>query len=444
MYNLELNKYSNKFRELMNNPNSKNACLELLNNSTEFIIKNHILLMDFLIEVDWAFSYIENNLDLMLSDYAYRPIVIYTITKCCIHKNKRSVLEKLAYNKNLSIRAEFMKIIFEEYRNEINNFYKDDISSYFSIIDENGNRILMNEKDVSTIACKLFDTFFDENLYSKIKEFIFANYNSNHLASYIDDLLEDDYKPETSYCYEELMGDIDRYFETSFDHKYELLKHYGDKITSSSKEKYLLAYNVLFKNESFSMEDKLMVLGIHLHSLRDLFLEYIYKYYQRSESKEIIFKGSGSKSVALQIDDKVLKISDGKYVNYNIPEIFLILKNYEYYETRDKAGNITGTIEVQPCLLKKYDGDEETEILFRYELSKLGFFLADKFLSLNRCNCFYLNDYHDANCDDPESLPDWFKKKPLVLVDRDLVIPLEEKETFMKKIKKEITNIKLC
>lgn len=81
------------------------------------------------------------------------------------------------------------------------------------------------------------------------------------------------------------------------------------------------------------------------------------------------------------------------------------------------------------------------EMLFRYELEKLGYYLEDDLISKDRVNCFYLDDYHDANCDDPEALPDWFKERPLVLVDRDLVIPLEEKEIFEETIKKKRRNI---
>ena len=42
-------------------------------------------------------------------------------------------------------------------------------------------------------------------------------------------------------------------------------------------------------------------------------------------------------------------------------------------------------------------------------------------------NCRYLDDYHDADIRNPEELPDWFKKDPIVLVDRDLVFKLSNK-----------------
>lgn len=435
--------YNNKFRELMNKPDSKMQCIEILNVSLDFILKDHILLMDFLSEVSWAFDYLEENLSRFLANSFYKSINIYTIIKCGIRQNKQNILEQLAYSEDLNIRAEFMKVIFEEYRNKIRKFYPNNICSYFSIIKEDGKEILMAEKDVSAIACNLFDCVFDEELYSQIKEFIFAIYNSNHLADYIGDILKkDDYKPAIFHHYEELMKDINRYFETSVNYKYELLKHFGDKITSPSKEKYLFAYNAIFKDLKCDINGQIMILGAHLHQLRDKYLELIYKYYQESESKEIKYKGSGSTAFSIQIGDRLLKFTDGKYAKYEIPEIFLIVKNFEYYEIRDKSDNIIGTIEIQPCLSKPFEKDnDEMEMLFRYELEKLGYYLEDDLISKDRVNCFYLDDYHDANCDDPEALPDWFKERPLVLVDRDLVIPLEEKEIFEETIKKKRRNI---
>ena len=35
-----------------------------------------------------------------------------------------------------------------------------------------------------------------------------------------------------------------------------------------------------------------------------------------------------------------------------------------------------------------------------------------------------LDSYMDADCNNPELLPDWFKQYPVVLVDRDLVYKL--------------------
>ena len=39
----------------------------------------------------------------------------------------------------------------------------------------------------------------------------------------------------------------------------------------------------------------------------------------------------------------------------------------------------------------------------------------------NTYNLFHLDNYEDADIDDYTKLPEWFKKDPVVWVDRDLV-----------------------
>ncbi len=60
--------------------------------------------------------------------------------------------------------------------------------------------------------------------------------------------------------------------------------------------------------------------------------------------------------------------------------------------------------------------------LFRLQLEPL----------VERKNLYYLNDYHDADIDALEELPDWFKENPVVLVDLDLMYKLEQKEEVEK------------
>ena len=40
---------------------------------------------------------------------------------------------------------------------------------------------------------------------------------------------------------------------------------------------------------------------------------------------------------------------------------------------------------------------------------------------VNGDNVMLLDSYQDADCSDPEALPNWFKEYPLVLVDRDTI-----------------------
>lgn len=62
-------------------------------------------------------------------------------------------------------------------------------------MDENGNIISkMKEIDLSIIAANLFDFIFDVELFTEIKEYIFANYPKNHLLGFLakNDEMEDD------------------------------------------------------------------------------------------------------------------------------------------------------------------------------------------------------------------------------------------------------------
>ena len=40
----------------------------------------------------------------------------------------------------------------------------------------------------------------------------------------------------------------------------------------------------------------------------------------------------------------------------------------------------------------------------------------------------------DADCDNPEELPEWFKENHVLMVDRDLVFKLENKNPRLKAI----------
>ena len=60
--------------------------------------------------------------------------------------------------------------------------------------------------------------------------------------------------------------------------------------------------------------------------------------------------------------------------------------------------------------------------LFDREIKSLGYYVDDKLIrGIYGDNCMLLDSYKDADCNNPESLPSWFKEYPLVLVDRDLV-----------------------
>ena len=55
-------------------------------------------------------------------------------------------------------------------------------------------------------------------------------------------------------------------------------------------------------------------------------------------------------------------------------------------------------------------------------MNKAGYVLLDQLVGENNTyNLFHLDSYEDADIDDFSKLPEWFKKDPVVWVDRDLV-----------------------
>ena len=76
-------------------------------------------------------------------------------------------------------------------------------------------------------------------------------------------------------------------------------------------------------------------------------------------------------------------------------------------------------------------------VIFNYQeaLRNAGYYTKDVLTDREGgFNCYYLDSYLDADCEDPESLPEWFKKDPVVLVDRDLIFKLENRNPKLKAV----------
>ena len=102
----------------------------------------------------------------------------------------------------------------------------------------------------------------------------------------------------------------------------------------------------------------------------------------------------------------------------------MILKNLEEDYVRDQRGIVQFGLEVQPYLRRCLD-DLNYLKCFENTLAELGFYVNDRLIS-EECgdNVRLLDNYKDADIRSFDILPDWFKKCPIVLVDRDLVYPI--------------------
>lgn len=153
-------------------------------------------------------------------------------------------------------------------------------------------------------------------------------------------------------------------------------------------------------------------------------------------SNKIDFIGCGTTSQAFRIgDDKVLKLSRKKHMKDTITEHFLLAPTKTKIIYDDKHEPIL-YIEKQDYLDKVYNGvpmnDEDLNNYFE-ELHKLNIILQDPHCVQRLYDNFgFLKDYHDATLigvNSHEELPDWFKRRPLVLYDIDMI----RKKVILKK-----------
>lgn len=156
------------------------------------------------------------------------------------------------------------------------------------------------------------------------------------------------------------------------------------------------------------------------------FLKYCQKYLSISSNTIIQDVAYGSLTIAIRVGDYIIKCSDGKYCSEVCPNLYLIIKNLEEVIKVDNYGHIRGILEVQKYLKNNLANEENAKGLSEEWLRSLdeeGYYYADHLYDGRfGSNAFLLDDYHEANTNEPERLPEWFKKKPVVLVDRDLVL----------------------
>ena len=116
-----------------------------------------------------------------------------------------------------------------------------------------------------------------------------------------------------------------------------------------------------------------------------------------------------------------------------MPELFLFAPTTTT-ELVNETGETELIIERQPFLDKEYNGSEMTRddiTNWLNELYKLRYETTDPHnLDKTFENYGFLRDYHEANLGSyksHEDLPEWFKKRPVVLFDIDLIYEQEDR-----------------
>lgn len=407
---------------LIDNEEYQSFCLDLIKKDYNLLNSREVLGKIF--SNNNTIKFVLDNLELIHNNLIYKVLFLNYFLNYAKHTNKE-LYKLIAYSNDLGVRTEVMHFLSEEDRESLRILYPN-ITDYFVIKDENGNIVSqMKEIDLSIIAANLFDFIFDVELFTEIKEYIFANYSKNRLLGFLakNDEMEDD----IFHFHEEIVKDFDRLYKTSLNYQLEAVDKYKNLIP---QEKYLIISKVLslFRNRRETLEE------IFRKGLDDDFIHMLKKYSSISEDSTIEYNnGNGSVTDMFNAGDFSIKFISGVHHFFSIEEryhpCFLVNKVVEEKIYYDEDGNLLGILQVGQRLFRRVK-DKNLEKLFEDELAKLGYFVYDALIE--RDNLYYLNDYHDADIDDPESLPEWFKENPVVLVDLDLMFRIEQREEVIK------------
>ena len=339
---------------------------------------------------------------------------IIKLTKYALDNKKDYLIKILSRNTNLHVRYVFMKELISNYSLLIDKVY-DDISKYMSSVTyEEYEQLtflpsLMNVEEVSDLAVLLLQVGKKKE-YEKVKKYILKEYKYNYLASM---LLKRGFDKK-------FKNDSKILFKTSIDYRLNIYLNYTELVSKKLLKDFSSRIKRLLKDEEYYEID-----NIYNNCLGFLLEEYIDKYLELSNSKECLFLGSGTTCSCYRIGDYVLKLIRSKWSYEDIicPNLFLVAKNYEENYVRDRRGIVIAGLEVQKYLSRSANNiDSKYFDLFNEELDRLGYRHNDTLVN-GSCgdNAMLLDSYLDADTNNPEGLPSWFKEVPLVLVDRDRV-----------------------
>lgn len=352
------------------------------------------------------------------------------VIKYAFESDNKELIHKISRYKDLHTRFRFMEYLIKNYPEQIDLIY-DDITKYTtSVTYDNYEQLtflpkLMDSRDISQLAVLLLVNNREDD-YKKLKEYILREYKENYLAS---ELLSYKKTVETVEAFDK---DADTLFITSRDYKYAIFLNHKERINQELIKEFE-------RKIRYYLEDgkELKLYSTFRNGLGPLLLEWTDKYMDLSKSKEYGYVGGGTTCNCYRIGDYVVKLVNTKwsYEDVICPNIYLIAKNYEEIYLRDDKGIVTGGLEVQKYLSRKANGiDPKYFRYFDLALDRLGYKRTDT-LTGGTCgeNTMLLDTYRDADCENPERVPVWFRQYPLVLVDRDRIYP--KNKVYIKQLR---------
>lgn len=328
-----------------------------------------------------------------------------------IEENKEFV-NQLNHSKNKNLRLSFYSEVAVQCPEYIPVFLPD----IFNLLQED---ILLDEKELCRFTSRVLRTTKNKTLFLALKDYILSHYERNDLASFFLDGDEIEQK--------ELEENIETYYNTSFGNRLDIFIRYHDTIQTKvfdDLEKHLTI--LLGKRNQITSGINWRMEAIFYHGLDRQMEEWMDKYLAKSKTSETGFIGMGTTTDCYRLGDYVLKIRDNCHSpSIACPNLYLILPNLEESFVQIPEGNYLTGISVQKYLSKTADhlppsAFEELE----KQLLKLGYRATD----VRKENCRFLDSYMDADCSNPLKLPKSFKENPLVLIDRELVFPIEKEK----------------
>ena len=383
------------------------------------------------------------NFDIFLSSNSDSEYIDF-VFKYAFDSNNKELLHKLSRYKDLHTRYLFMDYLIKNHLDQIDIIY-DDITKYTTSVTYEPYEQMtflphfMNCEDISKLAVLLLENN-RENDYEKLKKIILKEYKYNYLASellsykrFIEHKTYKFYDDFTKEKKEKAFNkDADLLFKTSLDYRYALYLEHNTRISRelldefANRVRYYLEEGKRYRLES-----------VYRNGLGQLLEEWTDKYMELSKSKEYGFVGGGTTCDCYRIGDYVIKIVNMKwsYEDVICPNLYLIAKNYEEIYIRNNDGVVNGGLEVQKYLTRKAnDIDPKYFRYFDLALDRLGYRRTDTLTGGTRGeNTMLLDTYRDADCTNPEKVPVWFRKYPLVLIDRDRIYPKNQR--YIKQIR---------
>lgn len=379
---------------------------------------NSYFFKEYFFNLDWAMEFLNHNIDKLLTLEYY---VLNTIISYIIAKGNMDLLKKLCYYDDLRFREDMM-LILVKINPQLFQMIYENITNYLFRVNEEGQKEMLNQRRLCRLAYFMIKKEVEIRFFEDIYEFILYNYEKNDLARALNgDFKEECLDNEESYP-DLIQDDFLRLFNTSRNYQLELFYRYPQFF-----DKEILR-GLQSQLEGYINIDSDVIRNLFRAGLGDSFLEISNKYLELiSGAKCVKNAGKGSTTRAFIVGDYVVKCSSEKLAKSKCPNLFLIAKNYDEAYAYNNNGVIIGAVEVQKYYKKPFihvnsiKGRNLVKKIYK-EFENLGYVLTElPFGHGHTPNFFYLDSYKDADCDDPEQLPRWFKKNPIVLVDRDFV-----------------------